>query len=83
MHLAAAAGVPTLGLFGPSDETLYGPWGSFTQVVRGGRTFEQIRAQDPELNQSFCHMMDLSVDHVAGCADQLLKETEQTHKRVV
>jgi ADP-heptose:LPS heptosyltransferase len=27
MHLAAAAGVPTIGLFGPSDERLYAPWG--------------------------------------------------------
>lgn len=27
MHIAAAAGVPTLGLFGPSKETHYAPWG--------------------------------------------------------
>lgn len=80
MHLAAAAGVPTLGLFGPSDETLYGPWGPFTRVVRGGRTFEQIRIQDPDLSQSFCHMMDLSVDSVAEAAYQLLNETEQSHE---
>src|SRR5579862_1651227 len=35
MHLAAAAGIPTLGLFGPSDEQLYGPWGENTRVERG------------------------------------------------
>ena len=26
MHLAAAVGIPTLALFGPSDESLWGPW---------------------------------------------------------
>src|SRR3569833_3782149 len=35
MHLAAAAGAPTLGLFGPSDERRYGPWGEYTRVARG------------------------------------------------
>src|SRR5262249_22714655 len=27
MHLATAVGTPTLRLFGPGDEVLYGPWG--------------------------------------------------------
>jgi ADP-heptose:LPS heptosyltransferase len=27
MHLATAVGTPTLRLFGPGDETLFGPWG--------------------------------------------------------
>ncbi|MAK83169.1 glycosyltransferase family 9 protein [Phenylobacterium sp.] len=81
MHMAAAAGAPTLGLFGPSDDTLYAPWGPHTRVVRGARSFEQIRLQDPDLNQSFCHMMDLSVDTVAQAANQLLKQTEMSHGR--
>lgn len=34
MHLAAAAGLPTLGLFGPSREELYGPWGPHAAAVR-------------------------------------------------
>jgi ADP-heptose:LPS heptosyltransferase len=42
MHLAAAAGAPTLGLFGSTDERIYGPWGENAAVVRaangsGGR----------------------------------------------
>lgn len=28
MHIAAAAGIPTLGLFGPTPSTVYQPWGS-------------------------------------------------------
>ena len=34
MHMAAASGVPTLGLFGPSREVHYAPWGRHTAVVR-------------------------------------------------
>lgn len=50
MHLAAAAGAPTLGLFGPTDERLYGPWGERTAVVRSpletftfGKTSQTVR----------------------------------------
>ncbi|MFN4177551.1 glycosyltransferase family 9 protein [Phenylobacterium sp.] len=76
MHLAAAAGVPTLGLFGPSDERCYAPWGPDTRVVRGARDLDQIRAADPHLNQAVCHMMDLSVEKVVRAADELLAQTE-------
>jgi ADP-heptose:LPS heptosyltransferase len=77
MHLAAAAGVPTLGLFGPSDDRRYAPWGPNARLVRGGRSFEEIRAVDPDLNQSVCHMMDLSVDRVYEAARALLAATER------
>jgi len=76
MHLSAAAGAPTIGLFGPSDERLYAPWGAATRVVRGPRTFEQIRNGDPRLNQAVCHMMDLSVEKVVRAAHELLTATE-------
>jgi ADP-heptose:LPS heptosyltransferase len=76
MHLAAAAGAPTLGLFGPSDEQLYGPWGPNTRAVRGPRSYEQIRAVDPSFGQALCHMMDLSVETVAAAAEDLLAATE-------
>jgi ADP-heptose:LPS heptosyltransferase len=33
MHLAAAAGTPTLGLFGPSPPEQYAPWGHHTAIV--------------------------------------------------
>ena len=77
MHLAAAAGVPTLGLFGPSDEQLYGPWGPDTRAVRGPRDFEQIRAVDPGFTQALCHMMDLRVDTVVRAAEDLLAATDE------
>lgn len=75
MHLAAAAGVPTLGLFGPSDERLYAPWGTNTRTIRGPRNFEDIRARDPQLNHAVCHMMDLTVPRVVAAAKALIADT--------
>ena len=76
MHLAAAAGVPTLGLFGPSDERLYAPWGPHARVVRGPRGFAAIKASDPGFTQVICHMMDLPVETVVAAAKDLLKATK-------
>ncbi len=78
MHLAAAAGVPTLGLFGPSDETAYAPWGPHARAVRGPRSFAEFKDIDPQLNQAVCHMMDLRADVVMAAAEALLAETAQT-----
>lgn len=76
MHMAAAAGAPTLGLFGPSDDRLYAPWGENGRVLRGPRSLADIRAVDPGLNQPVCHMLDLSVDAVVQAARNLFAETE-------
>jgi ADP-heptose:LPS heptosyltransferase len=76
MHLAAAAGAPTLGLFGPSDERLYAPWGPKARTLRGPRSFEEIRAQDPRLNQAIRHMMELRTPAVIAAAVALIAETE-------
>src|SRR6185437_7675536 len=35
MHMAAAAGAPTIGLFGPTDADVYGPVGRCAVAVRG------------------------------------------------
>jgi ADP-heptose:LPS heptosyltransferase len=75
MHLAAAAGAPTVGLFGPSDERHYAPWGPKTRTVRGPRSYEQILAVDPSFEQALCHMMDLPVGPVVAAAKDLLAET--------
>lgn len=76
MHMAAAAGTPTLGLFGPSDERLYGPWGSKARALRGPRDFETFRKLDPGLNQPLNHMGDLSVEAVLRAANALFADTE-------
>jgi ADP-heptose:LPS heptosyltransferase len=78
-QLAAAAGVPTLALFGPSDERVCAPWGPRARVLRGPRDFEAFRRTDPDLDQAVCHMFDLSVDGVLDAARRLLAETEPEH----
>ncbi len=75
MHLSAAAGAPTLGLFGPSDDRLYGPWGERSRVLRGPRDFETFKRIDPDLNQVVCHMFDLPTSWVATAARRLFEDT--------
>ena len=53
MHVAAALGRPTLGLFGPTEWWLYGPWGARTATVASNETRGQ-----------FAPIEDLTVDHV-------------------
>jgi heptosyltransferase III len=42
MHLAAAAGAPTLGLFGPSPVEQYAPWGKCTAVAHTAASREAL-----------------------------------------
>jgi len=79
-HLASAAGAPTLGLFGPSDERIWGPIGPPSHALRGPRDFESITAVDPGLNQAVCHMQDLPVAWVVNAARKLLAQSEPAHE---
>ena len=76
MHLAAAVGTPALGLFGPSRETMYGPWGDHCASVRTMETFEGLAAL-PGFNASRTKsMMDsLAVDVVEEAAIALWHRT--------
>ena len=42
MHMSAALGVPTLGLFGPSRIEHYAPWGPKCGYVRTKESYEEI-----------------------------------------
>ena len=42
MHLSAATGVPTLGLFGPSPPINYAPWGSKCAVAKTEIPYEKL-----------------------------------------
>lgn len=65
MHCAAAAGVPTLGLFGPSYPHIYAPWGNHTDYVRTPESFDELIAFDGYSPQTCgCLMETLSVDMV-------------------
>lgn len=42
MHSAAAAGVQTVGLFGPTNDKLYAPYGTQTAVIRTPETLTEL-----------------------------------------
>jgi len=72
MHMAAAAGVPTLGLFGPSSELFYGPAGARAASVRGPRSFEDIcHAPDFDHRRQDSLMLDLDPETVVAAAERL------------
>ncbi len=68
MHLAAASGAPTLGLFGPSPETLYAPWGPLCGVVSTKVPYAEIFPDNFDHQSSDTLMDSLSVDMVIEAA---------------
>lgn len=72
MHVAAAAGVPTLGLFGPSHPEIYGPYGAHTRYVRTDRSYDElISAPDYDHRTTGTLMESLSVEKVLQAAHAL------------
>jgi heptosyltransferase-3 len=71
MHLAAASGLPTLGLFGPTQEALYAPWGERTGIVRTKVPFEEIFPSDFDHRTSESLMDSLTVEMAATGARDL------------
>ncbi|MHA6289301.1 glycosyltransferase family 9 protein [Maricaulis sp. CAU 1757] len=77
MHMAAAMKVPTLGLFGPSDDRCYAPWGTHADFVRGPATFEEIdAAHDDRRKANSSLLADLEVDTVYHAAQRLFERTQ-------
>lgn len=77
MHLAAAAGVPTLGLFGPSPDVHYAPWGRHTALVRTPESFAEIvNAPDYDYRSQESRMTSLAVEQVADAVVSLLTRVE-------
>lgn len=67
MHVAAALGRPTLGLFGPTEWWLYGPWGATTRTVASNETrgaFAPIEALS--VDQVFAAVLALHADFIAS-----------------
>jgi heptosyltransferase III len=72
MHIAAAAGAPTLGLFGPSPVEQYAPWGSCTAFVRTAVPREALFG--PGYDPTTDTLMDsLSVEMAEAAARQLCR----------
>ena len=77
MHLAAAAGIPTLGLFGPSLEEHYAPWGPWGAAVRADKSFDEIFPSDFDHRQTGTLMDSLAVDVVEEAARELWRRASE------
>jgi heptosyltransferase III len=62
MHMAAAAGTPTLGLFGPSPVERYAPWGRLAAYVRSAESPATMFAPGFDHRTTGTLMDGLSVD---------------------
>ena len=71
MHIAAAAGTPTLGLFGPSPSDQYAPWGPHTALVRSTDRPDAMFGPGFDHRTTDTLMDGLSVDAVEVAAGQL------------
>jgi heptosyltransferase III len=71
MHLAAAAGTPTLGLFGPSPVERYAPWGPLAAYVRSTESPASMFAPGFDHRTTGTLMDGLSVDAAEAAARRL------------
>ncbi len=78
MHLAAASGIPTLGLFGPTPKEQYAPWGDHCRVVSTTVPFAKIFPENFDHVNSDSLMDSLSVDDVETAARKLWRQQDQT-----
>jgi ADP-heptose:LPS heptosyltransferase len=75
LHLATAVSTPTLRLYGPSDETLWGPWGPTThhRVLRAPGTAPTGDLQPGRPGLAGGHeMLAIVPEQVIASADALL-----------
>ncbi len=79
MHIAAATGIPTLGLFGPSQPLHYAPWGPNCAVAKTDIPYAAL-VGDPGFDHRTTGslMTSLSVDRVVGAAEGLWRRTRIT-----
>ena len=79
MHLAAASGVPTVGLFGPTNAAQYGPWGRLTQVAQTPGGWENLREKALAQPQSSL-MTDLTpalvLEKISGLLAEAMVESK-------
>jgi lipopolysaccharide export system permease protein len=75
MHLAAATGTPTLGLFGPSPIDQYAPWGPHCAVVATAIPHKDLIPPDFDRLTTDTLMDSLSVDMAEAAARQLWART--------
>ena len=69
LHLAAAAGVPALGLYGPTDPARNGPWGPKSQVIR----HRLSKTDHRRFKETEPGLAEITVEEVLAAALELLR----------
>ena len=79
MHIAAATGTPTLGLFGTGWPAVYRPWGRKTTFVAHhlGRSPDELR-RVPHEEMPGLAMTGIEVGEVLRAAEELLRQCSET-----
>lgn len=75
MHLSAALGTPTLGMFGPGFPEIYGPWGKNCAYICTPESREELLLRLPKEGKPQSLMGSLSVERVVDAAKILLART--------
>jgi ADP-heptose:LPS heptosyltransferase len=76
MHIAAAVGTPTLGLFGPSPAARYAPWGRCTAIVQTERAPSELMGPGFDHRTTDTLMDSLSVERVEAAVRALWRRAE-------
>jgi lipopolysaccharide export system permease protein len=72
MHMAAALGVKTIGLFGPTPIQLYRPWGINCSFVCTDKPQAELKKQEKIIGPDALSLMEtLSVEKVITAIDQI------------
>ena len=80
MHMAAALGVKTIGLFGPTPTQLYRPWGRNCSVACTDTPQVKLREIEKRVGRDVaCLMEDLRVETVITAIKQVCGDLNQVH----
>jgi heptosyltransferase III len=75
MHIAAASGAPTIGLFGPTPASRYAPWGARTAVAQTAIPSLDLYGKDFDHRTTDTMMDSLSVEAAEAAARALWRRS--------
>ena len=65
MHISVAAKIPTIALFGISNDKVYGPIGKNNLIIRGNKSYEEIvKEKDAKFLDEKYYIKDITVEKV-------------------
>lgn len=74
MHLSSAAGIPTIGLFGPTNDKVYGPKGKNNLTIRTKTMYEEfINDKNFTLKDSPSYLKEIKVSLVLDQIKNIIK----------